>query len=118
MKIQSLDELQVYQLALAVADEVSAILQRPSFTRDLELRRQLANCSGRIGAQIAEGYGQGTDRHCAHYQRIARGSSNEMCSHLSVACGRGLISEEEKARLVEKYEVIGKKLTKWIQHLS
>jgi four helix bundle protein len=86
--IKSLDELQVYQLGLAAADEISAILERPCFRRDFELRKQLADCSASVAPRIGEGFGQGTDRHCAHYQRLARGSCNEMCGHLSVAFGR------------------------------
>jgi four helix bundle protein len=117
MIIKSLEDLQVYQQALAAADAVSAILDRPSLLGDPELRKQLATCSARIPALISEGFGQGTDRHCAHFQRIARGSCNEMRTHLAVAFGRRYMNEEERTRLGERYIVIGKRLTRWIQGL-
>ncbi len=117
MIIKSLGDLQVLQLAQTAADEVSAILTRRCFARDLELRNQLAEASAAIPAKISEGYGQGTDRHCAHFQRIARGSANEMLSHLAVARGRNYISASEHRTLHKKYESIGKMLTRWIQHL-
>jgi four helix bundle protein len=113
-----LDDLQVYQDALVAADAISAILDRAGLRNDRKLREQLADCSSRIPALISEGFGQKTDRHCAHYQYIARGSSNEMCAHLMVAYGRNYISEEECERLSAQYEVIGKRLTRWIQHLE
>jgi four helix bundle protein len=117
MIIKSLEDLQVYQKALEAADAISAILDRPIFRRDPELRKQLGDCSARIPAIIAEGFGQGTDRHCAHYQRVARGSCNEMCTHLRVARGRRHITTEEYGDLSGRYVVIGKMLTRWIQQL-
>jgi four helix bundle protein len=118
MIIKSLEDLQVYQRALEAADAISAILDRPSLRRDPELRQQFGDCSARIPAVIAEGFGQETDRHCAHYQRIARGSCNEMCTHLTVARGRQHISPEEWSGVSERYIVIGKMLTRWIQQLT
>jgi four helix bundle protein len=114
----SLDDLHVFQDALAAAGAVSAILDRPTLRNDRELRKQLADCSSRIPALISEGFGQKTDRHCAHYQYLARGSSNEMCAHLVVTCARKHISVDERDKLSRQYTVIGKKLTRWIQHLE
>jgi four helix bundle protein len=118
MRITSLDDLQVFQLSKALADEVSFILERPCFARDWDMRHQMANASARIPSQIAEGYGQRSDRHCAHFQSIARGSCNEMCAHLSVACGRGHITPAERDDLTKRYVRIGKGLTRWIQYLE
>jgi len=118
MRITSLDDLQVFQLSRALTDEISLILQRPGFEGDWELRRQIANSSARVPSQIAEGYGQRSDRHCAHFQSIARGSCNEMCAHLSVACGRGHITPTERDELIRRYVRIGKGLTRWIQYLE
>jgi four helix bundle protein len=64
------------------------IIKSLEVKRDPELRKQLGDCSARVPALISEGFGQGTDRHGAHFQRIARGSSNEMRTHLKVAPGR------------------------------
>jgi len=114
----SLDDLQVYQQALDAAAAISPILARPVFERHPDLRRQLDRCSSRIPPLIAEGFGQKTDRHCAHFQYIARGSCNEMCAHLSVALGKGLITPGERFDLNGRYESIGKRLTRWIQHLE
>jgi four helix bundle protein len=117
MIIKSLEDLQVYEQALEAADAISAILGRPGLLRDPEMRGQLATCSARIPAVIGEGFGQGTDRHCAHFQRIARGSCNEMRAHLRVCQGRGHITGDERVSLSNRYVVIGKRLTRWIQEL-
>jgi four helix bundle protein len=117
MIIKSLDDLQVFQSANQLAAEVSALLDRPRFQQFPELRRQLADASAAIGPRICEGFGQGTDRHCAHYQRLARGSANEMVAHLAVAFERHCLSAAEYERLVNGYTVLGKRLSRWIKHL-
>jgi four helix bundle protein len=118
VRITSLGDLQVYQLSLGLADEISVLVRRAAFDREWELKRQMAECSARIPSQIAEGYGLRSGRHCAHFQAIARGSCNEMCAHLSVARGRGLVTPKEKDDLSRRYERIGKGLTRWIQYLE
>jgi four helix bundle protein len=118
VRATSLDDLQVYQQARLAADAVSAVLERPCFRRDQKLRDQLNDALVKIAPNIAEGFGQKTDRHCAHFQYIARGSCNEIRAHLACALGRRYITESENAALSERYVVIGKRLTRWIQHLN
>jgi len=100
-----------YQRALETADAVSAILEHPCWLKDPELRSQMYECSDRIPSNISEGFGQGTDRHCAHFQRIARGSANEMCTHLRRARARRFITPDECQDLSGRYVIIGKMLT-------
>jgi four helix bundle protein len=118
MIIKSLADLQVCQRAHDAADAIYAILERPIWRRERELRKQLSECSDKIPSNIGEGFGQGSDAHCAHYQRIARGSANEMCAHLRRAQRKRLISDEERQRWSGEYELIGKMLTQWIKHLE
>jgi four helix bundle protein len=118
MIAKSLEDLQVFQQALEAADAVSAILDRPAFRQEPELRNQIAACRDRVPALIAEGFGQKTDRHCAHFQYLARGTANEIRAHLSVACGKQCISVTERDELSSRYVSIGKRLTRWIQHLE
>ena len=118
MKAKKLDDVLVYKKALAVADEVSAILERPVFRKDLELKDQLSRSSGRIGPLIAEGFGQNTDRQMADYFGRARGSSLESCGHVAKALGKELISQGESKELSSKFTEISKMLTPWINYLQ
>jgi four helix bundle protein len=118
MIAKSLEDLQVYQQSLEAADAVSAILERPGFRQEPTLRQQIAECRDRIPALISEGFGQKTDRHCAHYQYLARGSANELRAHLAVACGTHIITVAERDDLSNRFVSIGKRLTCWIQHLE
>ena len=75
MVAKSVEELLVYQKALAACDEVSALAERSNLCKDFELRQQLNSAAGSIPANIAEGFGQQTDRQFARYLYFARGSS-------------------------------------------
>jgi len=75
MASNRVEDLQVYQKAVAAADAVFALMEKATFNRDPELRTQMRSSSGRIPSHLQEGSGQSTDRHYAHYVAIARGSS-------------------------------------------
>jgi four helix bundle protein len=118
MKAKNLDDVLVYRKAVAAADEVSAILKRPAFRKDLELKDQLSRSSGRVAPLIAEGFGQSTDRQMADYYARARGSALESKGHLAKALGKEFISEAECGELSGKYTEISKMLTPWINYLQ
>ncbi len=115
---KNVDELQVYQKALAAAAEISAIIQRPSFNRDMRLRDQLGSSSERVASLIAEGSEQSTDRHFAEYCYRSKGSAREMRTQLIVAAQRTHITETERIPLDGKYEEIGRMLSGLIDHLE
>jgi four helix bundle protein len=111
------DELLVYQKALEAADVISAILTREGFAKDSRLRGQLGGSSERVASLIAEGFSQSTDRHFAEYLYRSRGSSSETRTQLRVARARGYLTEQERAKVSDRYEEIEKMLTGLIKHL-
>jgi len=117
MKAKTLDEVLVYQKAMAAADAVSAILERPIFCNDFDLRKQLTESSESVGPLIAEGFGQTTDRHLAVYLGRARGPSLETQAHLRRALRKRFISQREQADLAARYLEIVKMLTRWRTYL-
>jgi four helix bundle protein len=118
MRISRVEDLLVYQKALAAANAVSAILKHDEFSKDFDLKDQLGNSSSRVPALIAEGFEQKSDRHFAHYLYIARGSAKESQTHLRVALARGYVSENAAARLGGDYDEICRMLTGLIDHLE
>jgi four helix bundle protein len=115
---KSLEELHIYQRAVAAADAVSAILDRPAFRRDWRLRGQIADCADGIPTHISEGYGQRTDKHFSHFLGIARGECNEIRTHLAAACRKNYLNDAETQTLSERYVVIGKMATNLMKHLD
>jgi four helix bundle protein len=118
MHAKCVEELLVYQKALAASHEVSAILTRPCFGRDRRLHDQISSSSERTVSVIAEGFSQSTDRHFAAYLYRSRGSSNEIRTQFKVAVKRGYITPGEDKHLSDLYEEIAKMLTGLIAHLK
>jgi four helix bundle protein len=118
MKAKKLEDLLVYRKAVKAADEVSAVLKRPAFGKDFDLKDQMSRSSARIAPLIAEGYGQLTDSHLAVYLGRARGSTLETLGHLAKAVGKSFISAQEFAKLSDTYDHIGRMLTRWIHYLQ
>ena len=117
MVARTLNELLVYRKALGACAAISALLEQPKVRADWDLRAQLAAASAAVPANIAEGFGQQSDRQFARYLFIARGSSHEVRSHVAVAHGRRYLSDEESADLCNKYEEIARMLTGLIKYL-
>jgi four helix bundle protein len=112
------EELLVYRKALLAAEAISAITNCCDRAGDWELQRQLRAAAGRIPAHIAEGFGQKTDRHFAHYLYIARGTTKEIRAHLSVAKLRQHITDAEHSTHSDRYDEIARMLTGLIRHLE
>jgi len=117
MRAKNLDDVVVYQRAMATGDAISALLERPSFCKDFNLKKQLSEASDCVGPLIAEGFGQTTDRHLATYLGRARGSSLEMQAHLRKALRKKFISKNEFADFTLRYVEIVKMLTSWMKYL-
>ena len=118
MRAANLSEIRVYHKAQEAAEAVSALLKRPEFGKDLDLRGQLSRSSSRVAPLIAEGHGQLTDRHLAVYLGRARGSVLETIAHLTKAQNEQFISGVEHSTLADMYDHIGRMLTRWIKHLQ
>jgi four helix bundle protein len=118
MRAKNLSEIRVYRKAQEAGNAVSAILKRPVFGKDLDLKGQLTRSSSRVAPLIAEGYGQLTDRHLAVYLGRARGSALETIGHLAKALNEQFVSPEEHSTLSDMYDHIGRMLTRWIKHLQ
>jgi len=117
MRAASLEELLVYQKALAAALEVSAVLKRVCFQRDLRLRDQLSDSSDACPSLIAEGFAQSTDRYFAEFCYRSKGEAKETRTHLRIARGRDYVTDDELAALCAKYDEVERMLTGLIHYL-
>jgi four helix bundle protein len=117
MIARTLDDLLVYRKAQDACGAISAVLERPKVRADWDLRVQLASASAAVASNVAEGFGQQSDRLFARYLYIARGSSHEVRAHLAVARGRQYLTDEETTALCNKYEEVARMLTGLIKYL-
>ena len=117
MRAEKLEDLLIYVKALEGIDAVSPFLKRSKMIRDFDLHKQLSESSGKIPGHIGEGFGQGTDRHFAHYLVIARGSALETRAHLATAQKREYISRDEEIAVSGLYQDLADMLKGFIAHL-
>ena len=117
MVARTLDESVVYRKSLTACAAISAMLERTRVRSDFDLRSQLAASSGAVPANIAEGFGQQSDRRFARYLFIARGSAHEVRAHLSVAHARKYLESADVSELGGKYDEIARMLTGLIRYL-
>ena len=115
--IQSFRDLQVYQESYELAVNVNkAILKLPEFEK-FDLVSQLRRASKSIPANIAEGYAKRvSSKEFMKHLTIAIGSANEMEVHISLARDLNFWPKEFADDLINKYQIVGKKLNKLIQN--
>ncbi len=114
---KTVEELLVYQKALAAAQELWQLLERPDF-RDTDLRGQLNRASIRVVSDISEGFEQKTDRHFAKFLYDSRGGSREIRTQLSIAANRRYIRDEDEKRVGGMYLEIARMLSGLISRLE
>jgi four helix bundle protein len=117
MRAQKLEDLLIYAKALEGIDAVSPFLRRQGFINDFDLHKQLSESCGKIPGHIGEGFGQGTDRHFAHYLLIARGSALETRGHLATARQRDYISRDEEIAVSGLYQDLADMLSGFVAYL-
>ena len=114
--IRSYRDLRIYQRSYAAALEVHRLtLKFPAFERS-ELGSQLRRASSSIPINIAEGYGR--KKSSDDFKRflvMALGSCDETSVLLDFARDLKYFDEKTYADLKNKYDEIGKGLTKTIQ---
>jgi four helix bundle protein len=81
-KIQSYEDLEVWQLAMTLAEEcyklTAAFPREETYGLTAQIRRAVVS----IPANIAEGYGRNQTGNFLHFLRIAQGSARELETHL------------------------------------
>jgi four helix bundle protein len=95
MKIQKVQDFEVWKKADAFSDAVTAILARPPFGRNRKLLEQIETAVDSITSNMSEGFEQPTDRGFANYLCIAKGSTAETFTRLRRASRRAYLNQTE-----------------------
>ena len=115
--IKGFRDLEVYQESYELAVIVNkALLKLPSFEK-FDLVSQMRRASKSIPANIAEGYAKRVStKEFMKHLTIAIGSANEIEVHISLARDLGFWSKDFADDLINRYQIIGRKLNKLIQN--
>ena len=92
---ESFEELQVWQKARQLVNEVYTLTKDSAFGRDLGLRNQIRRASVSVMSNVAEGFERGGTGEFVQFLSLAKGSAGEVRSQLYVAHDQGYLSQEE-----------------------
>ncbi len=118
MARMNFENLQVYQLAERLADEIWNIVTRwEQFSKDT-VGKQLVRAADGIGANIAEGTGRGSFQDNRRFVKIARGSLNETKFWLRRAYHRKLLTKEQVTYLKPIIDELAPRLNAYLRSIG
>jgi four helix bundle protein len=116
--INSYRDLRVWQDAMALAEACYAITaafpREEMFGQTSQIRRAASS----VAANIAEGHGREGPASFVSFLRIAQGSLKEVETHLILSQRVGLVKQETIAPVLDRCEVLGKRLRTLIRSLQ
>ena len=112
------EELEVYQLAEELSDAIWILVTKWDRFAKYAVGGQIVRCADSIGANLAEGSGRGSYKDNCHFARISRGSFYETRHFLRRAYRRGLLTDEQIAKLQPLVKELGPRLNAFIRTLN
>ena len=89
------EDLEIWQMARTLCQNISIFIIRENFSRDYKLSNQINGSSGSSMDNIAEGFERGSRNEFIQFLGIAKGSAAEVKSQLYRAFDRKYISQAE-----------------------
>jgi four helix bundle protein len=111
------EKLEVYQMALDLADRVLEFLEELPQNRHLRLISQMEAAAVSSAQNIAEGKGRQYKKEFIQYLHISQGSVYEVVTLNEVFRRRKLFGEEQAAEIRDRSEQIDRKLNGLINSL-
>lgn len=117
MGVSRFTDLLMWQDARTWSKEIFQHTRANPFATDRRLVVQINDSSASVMANIAEGFGRGTQGEFIQFLGYAIGSLNETQSHLTVAYDRQYLPKNEYARLFENGSRIRMKVVAFIKQM-
>jgi four helix bundle protein len=116
-KIERFEDIQAWQKARELNNEIYTITMDSGFAKDFSLRDQLRRASVSIMANIAEGFGRRSKKEFANFLNMAHGSAAEVQCHLYVALDQNYINQDTFHKLYDKTDEVSKITQGFIKYL-
>ena len=118
MAIESYKDLDVWQVAMTLAQESYLLTARFPKDETYGMAAQIRRAAVSIPANIAEGYGRDQTGSFVQFLRIAQGSARELETHLILAERIRLVDQQAAAPLQDLCERHSKMLRSLIRSLE
>jgi len=113
-----LDELEVYNLAMDVGEQVWNIVNKWNYFAKDTVGKQLVRAADSVAANLSEGYGRFFYKENKQFCYYSRGSIYETRTWLTKAHNRELIEKKDFDLLLNQVETIAVKLNNYIKSIG
>ena len=116
--IKSLDDFQVYQLAIDLGEDVWKIVKDWNYFCKDTIGKQFIKAADSIAANLSEGLGRYHYKETKNFSYYSRGSLFETKTWITKAMNRSLITDIQYNDFVQRLESKGAKLNNYINTLG
>ena len=109
------EQLRVWREAMDIVDDVYTLIRVGDLAKDFDLKSQMRRAAVSIPSNIAEGDELDTNKQANRHFYIARGSSAELRTQITIARRQGYISKDTETALNERLKMISRMLYKLIK---
>jgi len=117
-KIEQFEDIEAWQKARILANDIYGITADGPFGRDFGLRDQIRRAAISILSNIAEGFERGGNKEFIQFLYIAKGSCGEVRAQLYIARDQQYITEKQFQDLSQQALNISKMLAGFISYLK
>ena len=117
-KINSFEDLKVWQLARMLSKDIYLITQKDRFSKDFSLKDQINRSAGSTMDNIAEGFDRSSDADFSRFLYMSLGSASEVKSMIHLAERLNYIDMLVKDDLLLKSDEVSKIIRGLIKSLK
>jgi four helix bundle protein len=117
-KIESFEDLIIWQKAIEFAKEIYIITERKELKTDFGLKGQLRAAAVSISNNIAEGFERRSRKEYLYFLNVSKGSAGESRSMLYLASGVGYIDDTEHTQLRNKAKFLSGSISNHMTAIS
>jgi four helix bundle protein len=118
MNNKSYKDLEVWQEAMALVEDVYRLSSTFPKNQRYSLCQQVEKAASSVPSNIAEGHGRRKDGEFMYHLRVARGSLCEVETQMLLAQRLKFIDADQMATLNERIQLIGRLLNGLLRYLS
>ncbi len=116
--IKNLEDFKVYNLSMAVAEEVWILVAKWNYFEKDTIGKQLVRAADSVAANLSEGLGRYHFKEAKNFSYYSRGSLFETKTWLAKSLNRKLLTEDHYKKLLEELDIIGKMLNSYINSIG
>ncbi|HEX5019161.1 MAG TPA: four helix bundle protein [Candidatus Binatia bacterium] len=95
MQVKNFEDLEIWQTARHLAQEIYNCSRSPKFSEDFALRDPMQRAAVSVMSNIAEGFERGGNQEFVQFLYIAKGSCGEVRSQLYVALDQSYVTPKD-----------------------